>query len=79
MKKDLTSSEYWHYFGQRQLKPDELPLPKEAADYVMGLHVKMADKDREISELKNQLKIKDQKFDLFALEVTNLATKARGF
>lgn len=73
MKKDLTSSEYWYDFGR--MLPVEKPTPKEAADYVCSLHVKIDALKKELAQAENKRKIAIQQFKQFALEVSNLAHK----
>lgn len=75
MKKDLTSSEYWYDFGR--MMPVEKPTPKEAADYVISLHVQIDKLKQEVQEANHKRKLAIQQFEQFALEVSNLAHKHR--
>lgn len=73
MKKNLDSLEYWDAFGRGL--PVEKPFPKEAADYVVSLHIKIDKLEKEKKDALFHEKIAKQQFSQFCLEVSNLAMK----
>ena len=73
--KELHKASTWDMFAKGILPSDQRPSPEEAADVVIRLMVKLNDKDEEIRRLEKEVKIANQQFKLFALEVSNMANR----
>jgi hypothetical protein len=73
--KDFGSAEYWTLFGRGLLAPDIRPTIQEAADYIFSLRSKVEKANEETAKAQHETKCANQQFQIFAMEVSNLANK----
>lgn len=74
-KKEFDNPLYWNHFSRKMLPDELLPTPEEAVAFITQQRLTISNQATEIARLKVELRASNQQFQVFAMEVGNLANK----
>jgi hypothetical protein len=74
-KPTMRDGRFWDLFGRGLLSPEDRPTPQAAADFVVELLVEGDKLRKEIADLQHKRKCDAQQFDVFLMEVSNVANR----
>ena len=69
--------ESWRLFADGHLPASDRPTPAQAAAHVFDLMARVSKLERDLADANRRHKTACQRFDTLAIEIGNLATKAR--